>query len=420
MKALIIARKDLTVFLKDRGAVVTLFVLPLVFILLFIGLWRSANIGAATPADKRIDLPVVNLDRGGAASTALIDEINRAGGVRVVLYEESAARSALAQGNLSRILTIPAGFSADMAAGRQVTLRHTPHPNASQTTTETVARVINGAARDLSIQTQLLAALRQMGDMQAASPGGDQAFRAERLIAQAESQMVQAQTTPLVAVEQVAPQKMRATTSKAPQFPGLQYYVAGFTVLFVFLAAGTTAQMIHAEKKQGAFRRLLAAPISRAALMLGKIIPNLVTTLVQIVVMFGVSLFLLPLLGWGQVSLGRDPLALVLVSLAVAVCSTSLGVLISALARTEAQVGGIGSGILWIAGAIGGSFMPTFLLPGLLQSLGKFVPHYWANQAFYDLLVRGQDLRGVTPSIVALLAFAVLFAAIGLWRFEYD
>jgi len=420
MNALIIARKDLTVFLKDRGAVVNLFILPLVFILLFVGLWRSANISVAAPTDKRIDLPVVNLDRGSAASTALIDEINRAGGVRVVLYEESAARSALAQGNLSRILTIPAGFSADMAAGSRVTLRHSLHPDASQTATEALARVINGATRDLSFQTQLLAALQQMADMQAASPEAVQALRAERLIAQAQSQMKQAKTVPLVAVEQVAPESMRAAANQPAQFAGLQYYVAGFTVLFVFLAAQTTAQMIHAEKKQGSFRRLLAAPISRPALLLGKIIPSLVTTLTQIAVMFGVSVFLLPLLGWGQVSFGRDPLALVLVSVVIALCSTSLGVLVSALARTEAQVGGISSGILWIAGVVGGSFVPTFMLPGVLQSLGKFVPHYWANQAYYDLLVRGKDLRGVTTSIVALLAFAVLFAAVGLWRFEYD
>ena len=94
--------------------------------------------------------------------------------------------------------------------------------------------------------------------------------------------------------------------------------------------------------------------------------------------------------------------------------------LIAAVARTEGQIGGLGSLVLWTAGAIGGCLFPPFLLGGLLDTLGSIVPHYWAIRAYQDLIVRGQTLSGVLPEMLALCIFALLFSGIGLWRFRYD
>ena len=58
------------------------------------------------------------------------------------------------------------------------------------------------------------------------------------------------------------------------------------TVLFVFLAAQTTARSIYEEKKVGSFRRLMAAPLSKATCWSGKMLPNFIIALVQIAVIF--------------------------------------------------------------------------------------------------------------------------------------
>ena len=94
--------------------------------------------------------------------------------------------------------------------------------------------------------------------------------------------------------------------------------------------------------------------------------------------------------------------------------------LIAAIARTENQIGGFAAVILWIMAAVGGSFIPNFLLGDFLGTIGKLVPHYWANRAYNDLIVRGQGLADVMPELAALLAFTAAFALIGLWRFEFD
>ena len=414
MNALNIALKDFQIFLKDRGAVVNLFLLPMVFILV-LSTAMQGLIGGGE--DSLITLPVVNLDPSGEAAQALIDALNEAGGIAIKLYDQAEAQALLEDLEIERVLTIPANFSADVTARRPVTLRLVSHPDASETTTESVLRVVNGVARGMSLQVQLIASLEQMGAMLVAAPPEFQVFTPEKIEAQAQSQFERSKAAPLVAVEQTQPENL---SERVEEPNAVQQNVPGYTIIFVFLTSQATAFSIYTEKKQGSFRRLLAAPMSKAALLAGKMIPNLITGLIQIVVIFGVSVFVLPMIGLDRLTLGDDPLALVLVSLLVALCSTSLGILIAAIARTEGQIGGLGTLALWTMGAVGGCLFPPFLLGGLLDTVGKVVPHYWAIQAYQDLIVRGRGLADVTTEMLALLVFTGVFFAIGLWRFEFD
>ena len=125
-------------------------------------------------------------------------------------------------------------------------------------------------------------------------------------------------------------------------------------------------------------------------------------------------------LGPAAATLGRAPLATVLVVALLALCSSALGVLIAALARTESQIGGLSTLLLWGMGLLGGSLIPLFLLERFLGFLPKIVPHYWANRALLTLMVRGQGLADVTTDLAVLLGFTVLFGGIGLWRFDFE
>lgn len=412
MKAPSVTWKDIQIFVKDRGALVVAFVLPLIFILVF-----SYAFSALGSEEEVLTLHVVNLDPNGEAAQALVAGLDREAGVETELVAEGEAQPLLEEGEIERVLVIPQGFSNDVTAGQQVTLRLVNGSDASESQTEAIRLVIDGVAKDLSLQAQLIAGFQQMGDMMMGAPEESRVFTTERIVAQARSQFERAQTAPLVAVTKTVPD---AILREREEFSPVGLTVPGSTVLFVFLMSGTTALSIFTEKKEGTFRRLMAAPMSRAELLGGKLLPNFITVLVQIVVIFATSVFLLPLVGLEALSLGNDPLALIVLSLLVALCSTSLGVLIVAIARTEGQISGLSNVALWIMGAVSGAFVPQFFLGDLLSTVGKVTPHYWAINAYTGLLVRGQTLADITMELAILAAFTVVFLGIGLWKFKFD
>lgn len=90
------------------------------------------------------------------------------------------------------------------------------------------------------------------------------------------------------------------------------------------------------------------------------------------------------------------------------------------LARTEAQIGGLTVLLLLTLSALGGCFVPRFVMPVWLRTVGLVTPHAWALDAYQDLLVRGYGLFEVLPKVGALAAFAVAFFAIGVWRFRFE
>jgi ABC-2 type transport system permease protein len=413
MNAINVAFKDLLLLLKDRGQILLLFLVPIGFILAF-----SAAFSAGEAFEEQIIIvPVVNLDPGGEMSTLLLQDLNDDRGLQTEDYDQAQAEADLKDETIKMALTIPAGFSDDVEAGTQTTLRLMYGPAASSSEIQTVQLVVDGVASDLSLETQLVSGLSQMGAMMSDAPPEAQVLTAERIEAQAESQFERSRTAPLVALSAKWPDQI---TMGQEDFSPSTFSVAGFAVMFAFLTAQTTATSIFDEKKEGTFRRLLAAPLGRWELLTGKMLPNFVIAILQMVIIFAASMVLLPLIGMDAPSLGNSTLGLILIAILVALCSTSLGILLAALCRTESQVGGVSSVVLWVAGLVGGAFIPAFVLGDFLNTIGKAVPHYWALQAYNDLTIRGLGVADILPELGILAGFVVVFFVIGLLRFKFD
>lgn len=413
MNALHIALKDLLIFVKDRGQIVQLFLVPIGFVVAF-----SAAFGASQKLQEQVlAVPLVNLDPGGEMSELLVENLNADRGIRTEPYDAATVEADLAAGTIQLALTIPAGFSADVKAGKSASLRLAYGPAASRSQVETVQLVAKGVAADLSLKTQLVRGLSQMAAMTSDAPKEYQVFTAERIRAQAESQIERAKTQPLLSVVAKWPDQI---TQGRENFEPSTFGAAGFAIMFAFISAQVTATSIFDEKKEGTFRRLLVSPMDRWELLIGKMLPNFFIAILQMVVVVAASIVLLPVIGQTAPTLGSAPLALALITILVALCSTSLGVLLGALCRTEAQVGGISSAVLWFAGMVGGAFIPSFVLGDFLNTVGKAVPHYWALQAFNAVTLRGLGLVDILPQLGMLAAFTVVFFTAGLFKFKFE
>ena len=110
MAILSMALKDLQVFVKERGQLVTLFLLPLVFVVVF-----SAVFSIEGSGNDAVEISIVVSD-SGQSSRDLLDALDRAEGVVVDRIDEQTAAEALATGDVGRVLYVPAGFTDSITA----------------------------------------------------------------------------------------------------------------------------------------------------------------------------------------------------------------------------------------------------------------------------------------------------------------
>lgn len=420
MKALSITWKDLQVLLKDRAALVLLFVLPFVFIVMLAWLSQTAT-AKSGGAGERIPLTVVNNDTQGQAASDFLAALEATGKVALTLESQATVEAKLNAADLRIALFIPSDFSARLTGEQPVTLRLVLHPVHNQDQAMIVERALARAVREYRMMDFLNQGLEQMAEMQAANPQAAQTFSKERIQQQVQAQREQAATRPLIQVVETLPTVISEEQEEKASLPQIgQVTVLGMAVLFAFLGAQNTAMSIFKEKKLGSFRRLLAAPISKAVLLIGKLLPNLILNLLQMAIILITGGFVIQWIGLEPLDFSADPLGLVLVSLATALCSTSLGIFLAAIAKSENQIGGVGSVLLFVAGLLAGSFIPLFMFPEGVQNIARVIPHYWANQAFFGLVFRGQTLAEIWPNILALLAFTLAFFGFGLWKFKFD
>ncbi len=417
-----VTTKDLQVFVRDRGSVFMLFLLPFVFILALSLAMQGIQLGtSSSAAPAALSLTVVNNDPQGRAAQGFLEALKATGKVQIVLENQAKVEQRMTDAALRYALFIPADFSAQIAAGQQASLRLALHPINEQADVLTVERAIARASREYMLGEYLNAGLEQMAAMQAANPDANNAFSTERIQQQVAAQSLAATEHPLITVVTTTPARPgddQTATLKIPSYS--EFAVVGMTVLFVFLAAQVTARSIFDEKREGTFRRLMASPISKSALLGGKLLPNFILVLIQIAVLFFTGGVVIGLIGLKPLEFNVDGLGLLIISLAAALCSTSLGIFIAALAKTEAQIGAFASIALFLAGLLGGSFVPLFLFPEGLENMARAVPLYWANQAYFGLFFRGQTLVELLPNVAALLGFSALFFGVGLWRFKFN
>jgi ABC-2 type transport system permease protein len=209
-----------------------------------------------------------------------------------------------------------------------------------------------------------------------------------------------------------------------PEKPGVpnvvQHNVPAWALFGLFFISQQIASSLLEEKKLGTFRRLQVAPISRTALLLGKLVPFFLVNLAQVATMFAVGVLLLPMLGAPRLAIGSHPFALLAITVAASLSASGLGLLMAALAKTAEQIGGLGSMLVVTMAALGGVMVPRIAMPRSMQTVGLLTPHAWALTAYQDVLVRGAGLATVLPAIAALLGFALLFFAVALVRFRWD
>ena len=193
-----------------------------------------------------------------------------------------------------------------------------------------------------------------------------------------------------------------------------QHNVPAWTLFAIFFIIVPLSINMVKEKNQGTFVRLRTNPVSYATVLGGKTLVYLCVCLIQFALMLLVGVYLLPTLGLPQLEVsGRFPILFV-VALFAGLAAVGLGLLLGTIAKTPEQSAPFGATFVVILAAMGGVWVPVFLMPRFMQHLSNLSPMNWGLNAFYDVFLRNVGFGGVLPEILLLLLFFVITTGISI------
>lgn len=324
---------------------------------------------------------IVDEDTGeiGDALAEIIDSLDW--GVERI-DSRSGAALAVEDGEVSAAIVVPAGFGSAITAGAAATVEviGTPDGLISRVVAEAIAGSVAAEVTAVQLSIGALGASGELVDPTSVIVD------------------ITGQPPSLLLAEQAADDRSLDSTS---------YFAVGLSTLFLFFTVQGGILSVLEERQNGTMARLLAAPMTRLQLLLGKTASSVVTGLVSMAVLvLGTTL----LMGadWG------NPLGVGLLSLAGVLAATGLAILLATFAKTAEQAGNFGAIIAMVLGMLGGVFFPIGQGPAALAAISKISPHAWLLQGFGDNTAGAWD--GVLLSVAAILAFAIVTTVVALPR----
>jgi ABC-2 type transporter len=196
-------------------------------------------------------------------------------------------------------------------------------------------------------------------------------------------------------------------TSVAQIPNSVQHNVPAWTLFAIFFITIPLSTNIVKERTQGTYIRLSTSPLSYGELLLAKVFVFLCISLLQFFMMLTIGMYIFPYLGLPPLEIGENIKILSLIALGAGLAAIGIGVLLGTLCRTQEQSAPLGATLTVILAAIGGIWIPIFVMPPFMQTIAKLSPMNWALQAFYEVLLRQGSFLSVLPKIGYLGLFFI-------------
>jgi ABC-2 type transport system permease protein len=197
----------------------------------------------------------------------------------------------------------------------------------------------------------------------------------------------------------------------------VQHNVPAWTVFAMFFIVIPLAGNIIKERESGISSRLKTMPGSNLPIILGKASVYFVVGIIQAFFMLQIGIYILPLFGLPALILGSQITALIIVAMSVSLAASGYGIVIGTIASTQEQSSIFGSISVVILAALGGVWVPNFMMSELMNAVSKLSPLNWGLDGFNNVLLRNEGVIDNLPDISALLLF---FLACVLTAFFYN
>src|SRR5438046_58487 len=206
----------------------------------------------------------------------------------------------------------------------------------------------------------------------------------------------------------IRPQMLYNPAMRSPNF-----FVPG--VIGVVLQIGTTvatAMALVRERERGTLEQLLVSPLSRAGLMLGKLVPYLCIGMAMAAILFLIMRFVfdVPIVG--------SVLGMMFSTLVYVFALLSLGLLVGTKADNQMQALQMSMVFLLPSVFFSGFIFPRETMPWIFYALGALFPTTYFISLMRAIILRGAHFFEYWPHLAILIAMSILLFVLCALRFR--
>ena len=355
--------KEFVQMRRDRLTLGMIIVLPAVQLMLF---------GYAIQTDVR-NLPTVVLDESRTSdSRRLISVIANTGNFDIIggVANRDELRGAIMSSRAAAALVIPPEYARDLRAGRTAS-----------------AQMIVDAADPQSSAAAMAGAQLAAGALATQIIG-------ERLSV-------------------APPLEMRVRPWYNPAQRSAIFIVPGVIgVLLTITLTLITSTAIVRERERGTLEQLVVTPIGKTSLMLGKLVPFMLVGYVQMSVVLGLGKLVFRVPTEGSLVL------LYVLAIPFIFASLGVGLLISTVARSQAQAMQLSFFFMLPNILLSGYIFPRVAMPEPAQWVGLALPLTYFLKVLRGILLKGVSFSDVWQPTLSLIVIATLLLAISVRRFR--
>ncbi len=382
-QALLLSFKDTRLFFKDRFAMGFALLFPILFIVAF-----SLALGDLGPEDEQLRMAVATEEESGF-SREVIDVLTLSDATGVDEWDPKDAGLALHEGRIPGYLLFPVDFTQRIFSGEgtEILVITADGDPETEAVLGGLAHSIGGRIGTLSLAARGVTELEGLGSLDLVKLG----------------QLGTAPPSIVFTTEQVG---------DVEPFNATNFTLPGYLTMFLFFAAALGAEAIARERQTQTLERLLSNGVRRSAIVAGKVLASIYRGLIQLAFLWALGIFAF------SIDFGVSPVAVIAVSVLMAVASSAFGVMLASLVRTVKSASSAAVLASLTLAPLGGCWWPLFITPDWMQAIGRLTPHGWANDAFNKLMLFGAEGQDVLVHMAALLLFAAAFLAIAVVRFR--
>jgi ABC-2 type transport system permease protein len=387
-------KKDAILFLHDQRSVLLTFLLPVIIITLFA--YAYGSIGTKAGSSEPVILLVTDLDKT-KISQDIIGKIDSLKNLKIIISDSLNSAELVMKGKYPCALIISKGFQDSLDNGNALPVEMIYDRSREMEIgiiQQDLVSTFMSSTSEIIMRNSIEKYLKQQFPFIGKSTSDNILRNAAKN-----------SNKPSIKWTSVVGEKNDTRL-------GLIQSVAGTAILMLLFSVAIIGTSILEEKENGTINRLLYSPLKGSTILYSKMLFAFSVSILQMATMFLFAWLIL------DMDMNVNIPGLILMILATSFAVSSLGIFLAAIAKTRQQAQNLSTIIILVMSAIGGSMIPLFIMPSILQKIALLSVNYWGIQGFYDLFWRGLPLRAILPKILILTSIGIIMTSASIQIFK--